>query len=165
MRDVAIRILQRAWRAATFDQSLAEEIQDEPSTTTDGLILAAAVGALVAGVTTFHWVPPLLAIPAAPLTAIGLAVVAAGTIRMNEGRLSVGEMAAALSLAALPVVVGIVPLVGGVIAAIWWLLAAISLVRHITLMRLDNVAVALLLAVAVFVGIVIAMGAVATLIW
>lgn len=157
------RSLRRWWRAALADQGVAEEVRDDDSGLSDGLILAAIASLAIALSQSESWVVWALAVPVGLAGTALLGLVLAITTRFVKSVASWWEATTVVSITMLPLLLAVVPVVGVFIGGLAWLLASILVLRHISYLSVNDAAIAVLMAVAVVViftlGITFAIGA------
>lgn len=137
---------------AAIRSDLVEEMREDPAVADDGLIGIAIIGTLVVGLTTFHWLPTVIAPLASPILALFMSFVLRLVNRIAGNKVTLAETTAIVTLTALPLVLVPIPLVGGIIGPVWWLLAGIFLLSRVTLARIDNAALVTLLSHALSIG-------------
>jgi hypothetical protein len=146
-----LRAVNRWWRAALADQATAEEVRDDDTGLSDGLILVAIASLVLALTQASGWLSYAIAIP------VGLAVAAlyglalAVTTRWVKSQTTWWEATTVISITALPLLLAVIPAVGVFIGGIAWLTASILVLRHISYLSMNDAALAVLLALAITV--------------
>ena len=157
------RALRRWWRAALADQGVAEEVRDDDTGLSDGLILAAIASLVIALTQSREWLVWALAVPVGLASTAALGLMLAITTRWVKSEASWWEATTVVSITMLPLLLAVVPVVGVFIGGLAWLLASILVLRHISYLAVNDAAIAVLMAVAVVViltlGITFAIGA------
>lgn len=142
------RILRRWWRAVLADQGVAEEVRDDDTGLSDGLILAAIVSLVIALSQSRNWEAWALSIPVGLASTALLGLVLAITTRWVKSETTWWEATTVVSITMLPLLLSAIPVVGVFIGALGWLLGSILMLRHISYVSVNNAAIAVLTAVA-----------------
>jgi len=145
------RALRRWWRAALADQSVAEEVRDDDTGLSDGLILSAIASLVIALTQSRDWLVWALAAPIGVASTALLGLVLAITTRWVKSSASWWETTTVVSITMLPLLLAVIPVVGVFIGGLAWLLASILVLRHISYLAVNDAAVAVLMAVAIVV--------------
>lgn len=150
-----LRAVNRWWRAAIADQGNAEDVRDDDSGLTDGLVLVAIVGFAVAFTQADGWLSWVVAVPIALAVAALLGLASAITMRWVGTQITWWETTTIASVTALPLLLTFVPTVGVFVGGIWWIVAMVLSLRHISYAKLNDLALAVLLALALVVLITV----------
>lgn len=145
------RALRRWWRAALADQGVAEEVRDDDTGLSDGLILAALASLVIGLSQSRSWEVWALSIPIGLASTALLGLVLAITTRWVKSEATWWEATTVVSVTMLPLILSAIPVVGVFIGALGWLLASILMLRHISYLSVNNAAIAVLTAVAIVV--------------
>ena len=133
------------------DQGVAEEVRDDDTGLSDGLILA-AIASLVIGLSQSRsWEVWALSIPVGLASTALLGLVLAITTRWVKSEATWWEATTVVSVTMGPLVLAAIPVVGVFIGALGWLLASILMLRHISYLAVNDAAIAVLTAVAIVV--------------
>jgi len=154
----ARRIIRLLVQGAAIRSDLVDEMRDDPAVADDGLIAVAAIGTVVVGLTTFHWLPTVIAPLATPLLALFVSFVLRLVSRIAGNQVTFAETTAVVTLTSLPLVLIPIPFVGGLIGPVWWLFSGILLLGRVTLAGIDNAALVTLLSHALSIGAILGFG-------
>ena len=158
MTDTIRRIFRLLVLGAVASKDLVEEMREEPAVADDGLIATAVIGTFVVGLTTFDWLPTVIAPVATPVLALFVAFVLRLVNRIAQNQITLAETTAVVTLTTLPLILTPIPVVGAFVGPLWWLMSGIFLLQRVTLARIDNAALVTLLGHALSIGTIFGAG-------